>query len=639
MSKSLKVIHRLTASIILPAALIEHTLGRTLLEKLRSPQSPGSAVLIKVPTESWCDVLESCLSRRLSHTEVRVFKHGQRGSASQGYETALLNALGSGMSTIAISATPETAISAEYHAVADEVLEINCIDVRVIRKVIRKITGEHPKGLRQIDLEGVSTHEAMAAIGAGPSAADCVDRLRRVKDRKSRPAELSHIPLLSELPLTDHVRKWTNMLLADLARLDADEITPSAIRFATLDGPPGTGKSLLAASIAKSSGWRFHRTSIQDWFNAGDGHLGAVTKAAANFIDSLIAESRSIGFIDELQSIPDRRRLEARGRDWWMPVVDGILIQIDRVRHSGKKVMLLGACNHYDLLDPALIRSGRLEKRIPVLPPSSPKEAYQFVRYYIANRLPEPEIVRLANLAVDASPAKIEAAVRDAEAHARRENRSMTVDDVTKTFAPDDGLDNEKVERLALHEAGHAVIARRLGIPVRSATIIPAGRSAGSTKLEFENLAPNVDEIEDMVVIQLAGRASDELFGKGADSGASSDLERSTQLLNNARNAWGLYGKLSVGDQNFKSAPGQNGSSHEDWLEAKLGQLMFRSRTMARHDEKAIRALAGRLAEMKLLHADAISEIIDQHPTNSGQSGNDTAEEAITAPRDWVSRP
>lgn len=638
MSKSLKAINRPTASIVLPTALIEHTLGRTLFARLRSQQSPVTAVLIKVPSESWCDMLESCLVRKLNHAEIRVFKHGQRSSANQGSETALLNALGSGMSTIAISATPETTII-EYHAVVDEVFEIKGIDVRLIRKVIRKVSGEHPKGLRQIDLEGVSIHEVLAAIGAASSATDCVDRLRRVKERKSEPAELSRIPSLSELPLIDPVRKWTNMLIADFARLEAGEIGPSAIRFATLDGPPGTGKSLLAASIAKSSGWKFHRTSVQDWFNAGDGHLGAVTKAAANFIDSLLAESRSVGFIDELQSIPDRRRLDGRGRDWWIPVVDGILIQIDRVRHSGKEVMLLGACNHYDLLDPALIRSGRLEKRISVFPPSSPQEAYRFVRYYIGNRLSELEIERLANLAVGASPAKIEAAVRDAEAQARQGERSITVDDVTNTFISEGGLDKEEVERLALHEAGHAVIAHRLGTPVRSMTIIPVGRSAGSTKLEFASQAPTVEEVEDMVVIQLAGRAADELFGKGADSGASSDLACSTQLLANAHSAWGLYGRLSVSQQNFNSPLGQNGSSHRDWLEAKLGQLMTRSRIMARQNERAIRALAKCLTEMKILHADAISEIIDQHPTTSGRFGENEAEGAITKPRDNVSKP
>ncbi|UYQ72486.1 AAA family ATPase [Pelagibacterium flavum] len=611
-SKSTPNSSRPNAIVALPVALIEHVLGRALFKRLKTAEPPTTAVLIKVPSESWCDVLESCLTRQLDRVEIRSFKHSNRSSSRNSAATELLNTLGSGVSTIAISATPATAISEEYHSMTDQVFEIESLDVGVIRKVIRQVTGQRPKGLKQIDLLSVGVHEAMAAIGAGNSAQDCVERLRRVRARKLAPVELSHVPTLSRLPLTIPVREWTDMLMADLARLDAGEIAPSAIRFATLDGPPGTGKSLLAASIAKSSGWKLHSTSVQEWFNAGDGHLGAVTKACANFVEILLSEDRSIGFIEELQSIPDRGRLEAKGRDWWMPVVDGILIQIDRVRHSGKKVLLLGACNHYSLLDPALIRPGRLEMRITVMPPSSHSEAEKFVRFYIGDRLLEPDIQVIVNLAIGATPAKIEAAVRSAEARARQEDRPITLEDVTRIFFSDDGLDDEQIQRLALHEAGHAVVALRLGTAVHSVTIIPYGESAGSTKMHLASRAPTADEVEDMIVIQLAGRATDELFGGGADSGASADLAFATRLLGDARNNWGLYGRLAAREQLFSSSQGASDPSLEDWIETKLRQLMDRSREMVTENETAIRVLAARLVKVKILHAGAIRETIDQ---------------------------
>lgn len=349
---------RPSAAKALPDAIITQAFGKDLLARLGDTgASSGLALILKVPSESWCDSLKKYLDRHFPHVETQCFGRTHRSGSAKADPEALLVMLGNGSSTIAISATPEDSIDLPYHAIVDTVIEIDSLDAKVVRRVIRQVTGERPKGLAQSHLVGISLHEAMAAIGSGGTAGECVARIQRIHERKSAPADLSHIPSLDRLPLVGAIREWTDIVISDLARVDAGAIGASGIRFATLEGPPGTGKSLLAAAVAKSSGWRLHKTTVQEWFNAGDGHLGAVTKACASFIDSLLAEDRSIGFIDELQSIPDRAKLDARGRDWWMPVVDGILVQIDRVRQSGKKVMLLGACNHYHMLDAALVRA------------------------------------------------------------------------------------------------------------------------------------------------------------------------------------------------------------------------------------------------------------------------------------------
>lgn len=599
---------RPSARLALPVAVIEHAFGKPLIERLKTGQLPATAILLQVPSDGWCEVLESCLARGQDKVEVQSFKAGRRGSGGTS-NTALLSELGSGTSTIAITATPES-VPVDYRALVDQFIEINQLDVVVVRTVIRKLTGQTPRGLQQSDLIGVGIHECVAAIGASASASDCVSRLQRIRQRKSAPVDLAHVPLLNALPLIAPVRQWTDMLLADLKRLDAGTIAPSAIRFATLEGPPGTGKTHLVASIAKSSGWRLHKTSVQDWFNAGDGHLGAVTKACAAFIDNLLAEDRSIGFIDELQSIPDRSRLEARGRDWWMPVVDGILMQIDRVRHAQKKVLLIGACNHYDLLDPALIRPGRLETRITVAPPSTDKEARDLVRFYVGGRLKPAEIESVANLTIGKTPAEIEALVRKAEALSRAGDRELSLADLTNALVPDDGLDAGQRYALALHESAHVVIALRLGLKVRSVTIIPTGTAAGLTELEATSLAPSLVEIENRVAAQLAGRAADELLGNGADAGASGDLAISTLLLIDARQNWGLFDQLSSRDGAAKLAPAFDGSEMEKWLETQLWRLMDRARRLVTENEHAIRLLATELVAKRVLQAPAIEKVL-----------------------------
>lgn len=598
---------RPNAANALPYAVIAWALGKDLMTRLSDTHAAGGvALIIKVPSESWCSPLENALTRAFRHIETQSFRRGRRPGSKKDDAESLLVALGGGSSTIAISATPEDSIGDEYHAVADRTVVIERLDVTMVRHVIRRVTGDRPKGLTQAHLAGVSLYEAMAAIGSGDSASECVARIQRIRERKTVPTDLSDVPTLDQLPLVEPVRGWADALMGDLARLDAGSIDAAGIRFATLEGPPGTGKSLLAAAIARSSGWRFHKTTVQDWFNAGDGHLGAVTKACASFIDTLLAEDRCIGFIDELQSIPNRAALDARGRDWWMPVVDGILVQIDRLRKSGRKILLLGACNHYEMLDPALIRPGRLETRVSVLPPSTVEEAAAVLAFYAGERFNAEDIETLATLAVGFSPAAIEATMRRAEAAARRSDRALVVKDVADLLAPDDGMDADELFGLALHEAGHAVLAHRLGMPVTAVTIIARGNSSGRTTTGVLSTAPSIAELESMILVHLAGRAADEVLGRGADAGAASDLASATRLLVDARINWGLYGRMAAGIQSRAL------DSLEDWVEAQLTRLMNRCRELVAENAAAIRGLAEVLVTRKVLHGAAVVKAIEE---------------------------
>ncbi|WP_127145420.1 AAA family ATPase [Pelagibacterium montanilacus] len=600
---------RIDAASALPLAIIEHAFGKVLLGTLALGASPALALVVKVPSEPWCEPIGRWLEQFLDRVEVQTFTSGRR-AAARAASDSLLSALGRGLSAIAVSAAPESTVSQDYHAAVDRYIEIDALQASVVRSVIAKVTGERAKDLKQSDLVGINIRQALAAIGAGGTATNCVSRLRRIRRRKAAPADLGTVPTLSKMPLVQPVREWVDALVEDIARLDAGRIGSGSIRFAALEGPPGTGKTMLAAALGKSVGWRFVQTSVQDWFNAGDGHLGAVTKACASFIDTLLEEDRAIGFIDELQSIPDRGRLEARGRDWWTPVVDGILIQIDRVRRSDKKVLLLGACNHYNLLDPALVRAGRLETRISVRPPSNVKEATQVVRFYLADKLSPKDIDAVANLAVGSTPAEIEALSHKAEAAARRDARNLELKDIIDILVPDAAGDPQQVLNLALHEAAHAVIAHVLGTPVHSVTIIPKGAAAGTTRVAVKSQSPTASEIEDAVVIFLAGRAADEVLGNGADAGAASDLAIASELLIDAREKWGLYGRLTASKLISGGRAEPDGPTLAVWLEQQLARLMARARQMVETNTPAVRALAHALVDRKTVHSEDVEAII-----------------------------
>src|SRR5690606_11304801 len=107
-------------------------------------------------------------------------------------------------------------------------------------------------------------------------------------------------------------------------------------------------------------------------------------------------------------ALPDRAALDARGRDWWVPIITLVLTEIDRLRLSGKRVLLLGATNYYERMDDALVRPGRMQQRIRVHAPETTKETTDLFRFYLGSDLDEANVVAMAELVSGATPAMVE---------------------------------------------------------------------------------------------------------------------------------------------------------------------------------------------------------------------------------------
>ena len=91
-------------------------------------------------------------------------------------------------------------------------------------------------------------------------------------------------------------------------------MAPANLRHSVLSGPPGTGKTLISGALARSAGWRFCSASIGEWFTTSDGNLGGVSRTCAGFFDRLLAQDCTIGFLDELDSLPSRNTSEYSSR-------------------------------------------------------------------------------------------------------------------------------------------------------------------------------------------------------------------------------------------------------------------------------------------------------------------------------------
>jgi ATPase family protein associated with various cellular activities (AAA)/peptidase M41-like protein len=358
---------------------------------------------------------------------------------------------------------------------------------------------------------------------------------------------------LSGLHGLGEARQIAEDLIADIQAAQAGRIPWSAVdRGLLLVGAPGTGKTTLGRAVANECGVKFVVASAAAWQSAGhlDAHLRAMR---ADFVEAR-RFAPAILFIDEIDAVGSRENMSGDNAQYHTQVVDSLLELIQGI-DSTDPVIVIGATNYVDNVDPALRRAGRLDQVVEIpLPNIDSLEkifGFHLARFEGAGGQLGPDVHAraLAELALGLTAADVEFFVRGAARRARRESRPVGQQDLLAEVTrrprhPDSAprLTPAEMRRVAVHEAGHTVArltSSTRGEDLTFVSIIP--RLDGS--LGFTASVPDstrvltrrtlIEQLETM----LAGRAAEEVVFGADDIGAgaggestSSDLAVATQL-------------------------------------------------------------------------------------------------------------
>ncbi|HET7571840.1 MAG TPA: ATP-dependent zinc metalloprotease FtsH [Gaiellaceae bacterium] len=315
-----------------------------------------------------------------------------------------------------------------------------------------------------------------------------------------------------------------------------------------LYGPPGTGKTLLAKAVAHESGANFYSASASSFVEMFAG-LGAAR------IRKLFNEARknapAIVFIDELDAVGAQRTGHGFNREQDQ-TLNQLLVELDGFE-GAEQVVVMGASNRIQDLDPALLRPGRFDRQMLVPPPDlAGREAILRVHTRGKPLAPDAELKTVARQTAGLTGAELANICNEAAIFAGRRDESLiTLADfdaaLERVVA---GLQQKKVltekERriLAYHEAGHALMAHLMGgvSELQKVTIVSRGNALGYTfhLPEEDRYLQTKEELIDWMVVALAGRAAEEVVFGRVTNGAANDLEKVTDIARHMVFDWGM---------------------------------------------------------------------------------------------------
>lgn len=319
------------------------------------------------------------------------------------------------------------------------------------------------------------------------------------------------------------------------------EIGASMPKGLLLVGPPGTGKTLLAKAVAGEADVPFFSISGSEFVEM---FVGMGASKVRDLFKQAKEKAPCIVFIDEIDAIGKKRDGHMGGNDEREQTLNQLLTEMDGFEDNNG-VIILAATNRPESLDPALLRPGRFDRRVPVeLPDLKGREAILKVhakKIKIAENVDFTQVARMASGASGAELANIinEAAlraVRDGRKYANQSDLEESIEVVIAGYQKKNAILTDKEKwTVACHEIGHALVAAKQtnSAPVQKITIIPRTSGALGYTMQVEennHYLMTREEIENKIATYTGGRAAEEVSFGTVSTGASNDIEQATKL-------------------------------------------------------------------------------------------------------------
>ncbi len=403
-------------------------------------------------------------------------------------------------------------------------------------------------------------------------------------------------------------------------------------------GSPGTGKTLLAKSIAGEAKVPFFSISGSDFVEM---FVGVGAARVRDMFEQAKKSAPCIIFIDEIDAVGRQRGAGlGGGNDEREQTLNQLLVEMDGFE-GNVGVIVIAATNRPDVLDPALMRPGRFDRQVVVpLPDIRGREQILLVHMrkvpisqdvkvdIIARGTPGFSGADLANLINEAAlfAARSNKRVVDMEDFERAKDKIIMGAERRSIVMPE-----EERRNTAYHESGHAVVARSLPKtdPVHKVTIIPRGRALGVTMQlpETDRYSEDKERLLSTICVLFGGRIAEEVFMHQMTTGASNDFQRATDLAKRMVTQWGMsdaLGAMVYGEEEGEIFLGRSVTTHKSISEATLQKVdaevrriideqYGRARKIIEDNRDKIEAMSHALLEWETIDAEQIGDIMAGH--------------------------
>ncbi len=401
-----------------------------------------------------------------------------------------------------------------------------------------------------------------------------------------------------------------------------------------LMGPPGTGKTLLARSVAGEANVPFFTISGSDFVEM---FVGVGASRVRDLFEQGKKNAPCIIFIDEIDAVGRHRGAGlGGGHDEREQTLNALLVEMDGF-DTNEGVILVAATNRPDVLDPALLRPGRFDRRVVVDRPDL-RGREQILKVH-TRQTPLAESVDLSVIARGTpgfSGADLANLVNEAALNAARFNKKK-VEMIDFEYAKDKVMmgperksmimTEEEKKNTAYHEGGHALVAALVpdADPLHKVTIIPRGRALGATmQLPTEDKYSHTKEyLEAMITVMMGGRIAEEKFLGHMTTGAGNDIEKATDVARKMVCEWGMseMGPVTFGKVEGEIFLGRDFGRTQDYSEATANQIdaevrrivtsaYGRAQKIIEENQKVMHRLARTLLEREVLDGEEVLQII-----------------------------